>query len=234
MLLPRLDTSLTISILLILPVGIATLPIIVSYLQDHYPDGVKQGNPLYILLSPYLDRKGIQSGAPPKEILRNAIQQGTETLVDDIVTPVLIPVKGVQSAIGQSIGAIRDGIHDGISVPTRALFTMGTGLSSALMSAFQSAIGTLAGIFKVIHGTIETLISGALTGLFFQVASFNLTMSGIKFFLYVVEIAGIAITALGMMFMASLFLIPVGIPLVVIGALLTAISVESEGVMRMV
>jgi len=232
--LPRMDTSLVMSILLLLPIIVASFPIILSYLQDHYPSGVKQGNPIYILFSPYLDRKGIQSGAPPKKILHDAIQQGTEKMVDEIVDPVLVPVKGLQEAVGQSIGAIRDGIHDGISVPTRAMFKMGTGLTGALMSAFQSAIGSISGIFTSIRHVIENLISGALVGLYFQTASFNLTISGMKFFLFIVEIAGIAVTALGMVFMASLFLIPVGIPLVVIGAILTAIAVESEGVMRMV
>jgi hypothetical protein len=232
--LPRMDTSLVMSILLLLPIIVALFPIILSFLQDHYPAGVKQGNPVYILFSPYLDRKGIQSGAPPKAILHNAIQQGTEKLVDEIVDPVLVPVKGLQDAIGQSIGAIRDGIHDGISVPTRALYTMGTGLTTALMSAFQSAIGSITGIFTVIRQVVENLISGAITGLYFQTASFNLTISGMKFFLFIVEIAGIAVTALGMVFMASLFLIPLGIPLVVIGAILTAIAVDSEGVFRVV
>jgi len=232
--LPRMDTSLVMSILLLLPIIVALFPIILSFLQDHYPAGVKQGNPVYILFSPYLDRKGIQSGAPPKAILHNAIQQGTEKLVGEIVDPVLVPVKGLQDAIGQSIGAIRDGIHDGISVPTRALYTMGTGLTTALMLAFQSAIGSISGIFTVIRQVVENLISGAITGLYFQTASFNLIISGMKFFLFIVEIAGIAVTALGMVFMASLFLIPLGIPLVVIGAILTAIAVDSEGVFRVV
>jgi len=231
---PRIDSSLVIGLLLILPIVIAILPILISYLQDRYPGEVDKGNPLFILFSGYLDRKGISAGQSPHQIMHSAIQRGTEQLVDDITTPAIVPIKDFQRALTQSLQSIRTAIQKAVTLPTRALYNMGTSLTVSLNKMFMSVAGSVTGIFGNIQKMLDNLINGTIVGLYFQATGFNLAVSGIKFFLFIVELAGIATVAIGMMFMASLFLIPVGLPLLVIGAVLTAIAVDSQGVMRAV
>jgi hypothetical protein len=76
------------------------------------------------------------------------------------------------------------------------------------------------------------LISGVLVALHMQATSFNLAVSGIKFFLWIVEMGGIAVIVAGGLMMLSLFTIIPGIVLITLGGILTGIAVESENVLR--
>ena len=86
---------------------------------------------MYILLSPYLDKQGLQQGLTSEQILKRAIQRGGKHLIDQAMYPVIKPVEDSTSQIGGAFGYIGDTIHDAMYVPIRSFFMMANMASSA-------------------------------------------------------------------------------------------------------
>jgi hypothetical protein len=225
-----LTNSLVLLILIMLPLGITLFPPLIESLRDEFPDQVKQGNPLFMLFSPYLDRKGIAEEKTPREILNNSVRTGTQGIADRIAGPVLSVINRLQSAIARSLVAIREGIQKSLSVPMRALFTMATSMSKALNSILESVLGSVQGLFNQIQYIIQELSGMAIVALNLQITSLNTLYASIGFFMMLLKVLGGIVIALGIPMMFSIFLIPFAITLITIGSIMVNISLTSEGV----
>lgn len=229
---PSILSALTIAMLLLIPGLVAGWPVILSKLQDEYPDRVKDGDVLFMLFSPSLDRDAIHKRTPPHRILEQSMTIGLRDMVDRIVNPVLVPVRIVQDTLASTLETITRAIQEGITLPMRGMFALGTRLTSALNKAFIGIAGSATGVVKAIHNGLNSLIAGMLVALHMQTTSYNLVVSGVRFFLWIVEMGGIAVIVVGTLMMLSLFTIIPGIILVTMGGILTGIAVESENVLR--
>ena len=229
---PNLVASFTITALILIPSLMAAWPILLSRMQDEYPERVKNGDLLFMLFSPLLDKRGIAKKTPPPKIMEQSMTIGLRPMVDRIVNPVITPVRIVQDVIADTLQTITVAIQDGITFPMRGMYELGTRLTTSLHKAFVGMAGSITGVVRAIHNTLSNLISGVLVALHMQATSFNLAVSGIKFFLWIVEMGGIAVIVAGGLMMLSLFTIIPGIVLITLGGILTGIAVESENVLR--
>lgn len=225
-------SGLTIAILLLLPACIAAWPTILSKMQDDYPDRVKSGDALYMLLSPVLDRREIHKGTPANKIMEHSMTIGLRKMVDRIVNPIVTPLQDVQDVIADTLDSITHAIQKGITLPMRALFKLGTRLTDTLQTSFQSVANMGAQIGYAIQSGLNALIAGTVVGLHIQTTIYNLAISSVKFFMWIVEVGGIAVAVAGGLMMLSIFTIIPGIILVTLGGILTNIAGNSEQVLR--
>ena len=228
----NLLSGTTVAMLILVPALIAAWPTILSKMQDDYPDRVKDGDAVYMLFSPMLDRREIHKGTAPNKIMEKSMTVGLRSMVDRIVNPVLTPVRAVQDVMADTLDTITDAIQKGITLPMRALFMLGTRLTDTLNKVFQSVTSVGVRIGQAIQGGLNAMIAGTVVGLHMQTTIYNLAISSIKFFMWIVEVGGIAVTVAGTLMMLSLFTIIPGIILVTFGGILTNIAVSSENVLR--
>lgn len=225
-----LVNSLVLLTLIIIPMGITLMPPLISSLQDEYPEQIKQGNPLFMLFSPYLDREGNAQGKSAKEILDNSVRTGTRGIADRIVSPAITTLTGLQRAIARSLVAIREGINRALTIPSRGLFTMATSMSKALNAILMSVLGSVQGLLSSIRNVILELAGMAITALNIQIAGLNTLYASIGFFMMLLKVLGGIIIALGIPMMFSIFLIPFAITLITLGSIMVNISLTSEAV----
>jgi hypothetical protein len=222
----------TVAMLVLIPALIAAWPTILSKMQDDYPERVKDGDTMYMLLSPMLDRREIHKRTPPNKIMEKSMTIGLRSMVDRIVNPVLTPVRKIQDVTSDTLDTITVAIQKGITFPMRGLFKLGTRLTDTLNKVFASVTNVGVKIGQAIQGGLNAMIAGTVVGLHMQTTIYNLAISGIKFFMWIVEVGGIAVTVAGTLMMLSLFTIIPGIILVTFGGILTNIAVSSENVLR--
>lgn len=225
-----LVNSLVLLTLIMIPMGITLLPPLLTTLQDEYPEQVKQGNPLFMLFSPYLDREGIKLEKSPKEILNDSVRTGTRGIADRLVQPAVGTLSALQRAIARSLVAIREGINRALTIPSRGLFTMATSMSQALNAILGSVLGTVQGLLNSIKHVILELAGMAITALNIQIAGLNTLYSSISFFMVLLRVLGGIVIALGIPMMFSIFLIPLAITLITVGSIMVNISINSEAV----
>lgn len=228
----NLFSGVTVAILLLIPAFMAAWPTILSKMQDDYPERVKGGDTLYMLLSPILDRREIHKGTAPKKIMEKSMTIGLRSMVDRIVNPVVTPIKGVQDVIADALDTITKAIQKGITLPMRSLYKLGTRLTDTLNKVFASVASVGAQLGQSIQSGLNALVAGTIVGLHMQTTIYNLAISGIKFFMWIVEVGGIAVVVAGSLMMLSLFTIIPGIVLVTLGGILTNIAANSEQVLR--
>lgn len=225
-----LVNSLVLLTLIIIPMGITLFPPLLSAFQDEYPEQVKQGNPLFMLLSPYLDREGIKLEKSSKEILDNSLRTGTRGIADRLVKPAVGTLSSLQRAIARSLVAIREGINRALTIPSRGLFTMATSMSVALNAILGSVLGTVQGLLSSIKHVILELAGMAITALNIQITGLNTLYSSIGFFMILLKVLGGIVIALGIPMMFSIFLIPLAITLITVGSIMVNISLNSEAI----
>ena len=228
----HLLSSITIAIIILLPGIISTWPIIISRLQDQYPEQIKNGNILYMFFSPILDRREIIKGTDSNDILKHALKTGLKPMVDRSVNPVIRPIEVTQDVIGDTLNSVTVAIQNGIQLPMRSLYLLGSTLTDSLNKVFQTVSSLTVNVGQAIQGALNSLVAGTMVGLHMQATSFNLIISGIRFFMWVVEMGGIAVITAGTLMMFSLFTIIPGIVLVTLGSILTNISANSEYALR--
>ena len=228
----NLLSGVTVAMLILVPALIAAWPTILSKMQDDYPDKVRDGDATYMLLSPMLDRREIHKGTSPNKIMEKSMTIGLRKMVDRIVNPVLTPVRVVQDVTADTLETVTVAIQKGITLPMRSLFMLGTRLTDTLNKVFRSVTNVGVQIGQAIQGGLNAMIAGTVVGLHMQTTIYNLAISSIKFFMWIVELGGIAVTVAGSLMMFSLFTIIPGIILVTFGGVLTNIAVSSENVLR--
>jgi len=227
-----LFSGATVAMLILLPSFIAAWPTILSKMQDDYPERIKSGDALYMLFSPLLDRREIYRGTAPKEIIQKSMTIGLRKMVDRIVIPVTTPLRNVQDVLGDTLETVTVAIQKGITLPMRSLYMLGTRLTDTLNKVFQSVTSLGVQLGQAIQGGLNVLIAGTVVGLHMQSTTYNLAISGIKFFMWIVEVGGIAVIVAGGMMMLSLFTIIPGIVLITLGGILTNIASSSEHILR--
>lgn len=225
-----LTNSLVLLILIIIPLVITLVSPLYESLCDEFPDQVKQGNPLYILFSPYLDRKGIREQKTSREIMKSSVRTGTRDIADRVVGPMVTVLSKLQQAIARSLEAIREGIQRALVIPTRSLFTMATTMSQALNSILDSVLGSLQGIFNTIKNIMYELFGMAIVSLNLQISTVSTLYASIGMFMTILKILGGIVIALGIPMMFSIFLIPFAITLITLGSIMVNISLTSEAV----
>ena len=225
-----LTNSLVLLTLLIIPMGITLFPPLFSSLQDEFPEEIKQGNPLFMVFSPYLDRKGISEEKSAKEIIHNSVRTGTQGIADRVVGPAIFTISTLQRAIARSLVAIREGINKALTIPTRGLFTMATSLSQALNSILMSVLGSVQGILQSVQNVMFELGGMVITALNIQISGLNTLYASIGFFMMLLKVLGGIIIALGIPMMFSIFLIPLAITLITLGSIMVNISLTSEAI----
>jgi hypothetical protein len=228
----NLFSSITVALLMLVPSFIAAWPTILSKMQDDYPERVKGGDILYMFLSTILDRREIHKGTAPQQIMEKSMTIGLRNMVDRMVTPVTTPVKHVQDVIGDTLQSVTFAIQKGITLPMRSLYILGTHLTDTLNKVFNSVTNVGVQIAQAIQGGLNALVAGTVVGLHMQATSYNLAISGIKFFMSILEAGGVAVIVAGTFMMFSIFTIIPGIVLVTLGGILTNIASNSEQVLR--
>lgn len=225
-----LTNTIVLLTLILVPLVITLIPPLYETLKDEYPAEVKKGNPLFMLMSPYLDRKGMSEQKTSKEILVQSVRTGTRGIADQTVIPMISVLSRLQNAIARSLVAIREGIQRALVVPSRGLFTMTTSMSKALNAILESVLGSVKGLFEKIQQVIFELSGMAIVALNLQMTTINTLYASIGFFMMLLKVLGGIVIALGIPMMFSIFLIPFAIALITIGSIMVNISLTSEAV----
>ena len=229
---PGIINGIVLTVLITIPIFLCVFPLILTTLQDQFPDEIKSGNPFFILFSPILDRESIRRGDSSKKTMTNAIRTGTAKIADTITYPALTSINGIQSTLASTIEAVREGVRKSITIPTRGLYSMGTGMSTALNSIFNSVIGSFVGMIRKIQDGFLEMANAAVVMIYTQVSVVNTLYSSIGFFMMLMKVLGGIVIALGIMMMPAIFLIPFAITLITIGSIMVNLSLNSEGVLK--
>jgi hypothetical protein len=229
---PGILNGIVLIMLITIPIFLCVFPIILTILQDQFPEELRSGNPFFILFSPILDREAIRRGESSKKTMTNAIRTGTSKIADTITYPALTSINAIQSTLASTIETVREGVRKAISIPTRGLYMMGTGMATALNSIFGSVIGTFIGIVQKIQDGFREMANAAVVMIYTQTAVVNTLYSSIGFFMMLMKVLGGIVIALGILMLPSLFLIPFAIALITIGSIMVNISLSSEGVLK--
>jgi hypothetical protein len=229
---PGIINGIVLTMLITIPIFLCVFPVILTTLQDQFPEEIRSGNPFFILFSPILDREAIRRGESSKQTMTSAIRTGTAKIADTITYPALTSINGIQSTLASTIETVREGVRKSISIPTRGLYSMGTGMATALNGIFNSVVGSFVGMIRKIQDGFREMANAAVVMIYTQVGVVNTLYSSIGFFMMLIKVLGGIVITLGIMMLPAIFLIPFAIALITIGSIMVNISLSSEGVLK--